>query len=532
MSDNPKRIKWSSPAEDEERANNRKLIIGLAIGATVGVVALALIMRYKVAAPHQYLVKTGLGITDMAVSKKTFMWPFQELRYICMNPRNYSFKLHNMSKESVEFHLPVVFTIGPTDPNRDLEGFKSYTRLLSDISYEDMAHTINGVIQGETRILSANMTIEEMFADRDKFRNSVQDKIGVDLAKFGLQIYNANIEEMSDAQGNEYFKYRRQQALQGAVNQARVAVAEAKKLGDIGENERKAESRRRIAEVEAETVLVENDRRRMIAESETKLKLAQIDFEKSQRQSQIEATLGVDQRQMELQKELEIKRLDQQTSQHRANLMSKTAIDVEAKIREAEGYAQATVKRAEGDAMAKIKAAEGTATANVKMAEADAAVKIKSAEGESVSIKLLAEAQLEKDQKTGAGAKAQLLQEADGLTQFNNNPLAPFYLGLKSGLYKELAEANAKAINGLQPKINIWNTGAADGQSNTFSPIQNLFQTLPPMLDVIQQQTDIKLPFITATPPQTPSPSMATDHSNINLGNSSSSSNNNKTIKI
>jgi hypothetical protein len=57
------------------------------------------------------------------------------------------------------------------------------------------------------------------------------------------------------------------------------------------------------------------------------------------------------------------------------------------------------------------------------------------------------------------------------------------YLMLTNGTFESLASANAKAIHGLQPKINIWNTGAqGDSVGDPSAPIRNLFQSLPPLL--------------------------------------------------
>ena len=39
--------------------------------------------------------------------------------------------------------------------------------------------------------------------------------------------------------------------------------------------------------------------------------------------------------------------------------------------------------------------------------------------------------------------------------------LAKFYLGLQSGLFVDMAAQTAKAMQGLNPKINVWNTGAS-----------------------------------------------------------------------
>jgi flotillin len=69
------------------------------------------------------------------------------------------------------------------------------------------------------------------------------------------------------------------------------------------------------------------------------------------------------------------------------------------------------------------------------------------------------------------------------------------YLMLTNGTYERLADANAHAIKGLQPKINVWSTGAqGDGAMDSMAPIRNLFQSLPPLLSTIQDQTGMAPP--------------------------------------
>ena len=65
------------------------------------------------------------------------------------------------------------------------------------------------------------------------------------------------------------------------------------------------------------------------------------------------------------------------------------------------------------------------------------------------------------------------------------------YMMLQNNTYEKLATANAKAINGLQPKITVWNTGADSGAADSTAPIRNLFQSLPPLLSTINEQVSI-----------------------------------------
>lgn len=87
-----------------ERVWQNKGKIALVVAA--GGLACFAYCRYHVCTPSQYLVKTGLGIADMEVARKTLQWPLQEVRTYNMNPLNYTFQLNNMSSEMVPFRLP------------------------------------------------------------------------------------------------------------------------------------------------------------------------------------------------------------------------------------------------------------------------------------------------------------------------------------------------------------------------------------------------------------------------------------------
>lgn len=79
---------------------------------------------------------------------------------------------------------------------------------------------------------------------------------------------------------------------------------------------------------------------------------------------------------------------------------------------------------------------------------------------------------------------------------------------LTNGTYEKLANANAAAINGLQPKITVWNTGdsAGTGSSNDgLGAIRNIMQSLPPMLSTINEQTGIAPPSWLAKMGENPS---------------------------
>ena len=69
------------------------------------------------------------------------------------------------------------------------------------------------------------------------------------------------------------------------------------------------------------------------------------------------------------------------------------------------------------------------------------------------------------------------------------------YMMLEKNTHEKLANANALAIKGLQPKITVWNTGdGASSSSDGTGAIRNIMQSLPPLFSTINEQTGISPP--------------------------------------
>jgi flotillin len=122
--------------------------------------------RFYVAKPNEFLAITGYGITDIEIQKKTMKLPFQRVFRLDITLRNYSFELHAMSKEKMEFLLPGVFTIGPKVCTDNDEETKSqvykYALFLSGaaVDGDNLDTLIKGIIDGEVRVLAVSMSIE------------------------------------------------------------------------------------------------------------------------------------------------------------------------------------------------------------------------------------------------------------------------------------------------------------------------------------------------------------------------------------
>lgn len=83
-------------------------------------------------------------------------------------------------------------------------------------------------------MIVSGMTMEEIFKERQLFKSKVIENVQTELNQFGLRIYNANVKELQDTAGSEYFKFLSRKAHEGASNQAKVDVANACMMGEIG----------------------------------------------------------------------------------------------------------------------------------------------------------------------------------------------------------------------------------------------------------------------------------------------------------
>ncbi|KAG9287407.1 hypothetical protein G9A89_023779 [Geosiphon pyriformis] len=482
-------------------------------------------MSYRISNPNQYLVRTGAFIEDLKLSKKGWVLPGQRFSFFDITPANYTLNLQAMSAEKLEFNLPAVFTIGPKDEPSSLT---RYARLLSskDKKSDHVQDIVRGIIEGETRVIAAGMTMEEIFQARKGFKDQVIKNVQAELEQFGLFIYNANVKQLQDTQGSEYFAYMRMKTHEGAVNQAKVDVAEAKYRGDVGAKEREGLTRRENAKIETETVVLENERKADVAKAEMNYATQKSEFERKTKIAAIEASQAAVMREAELQKEVEERRMLSETERQRVTLVAKATAELEASKAKAEAQLFTAQKVAEAELYQKTKENEAIKVkADAKLVDAqkiaDGNLYKSNKEYEAAlsgydTWKVEADAKLYKIQKEAEAKLFSKQKEAEGLLEiynaqakglesivkaFGGNTAAALqYVMIDRGIYTELARENASAIRGLSPKITVWNTGAEGSSSN---PIANIFQSLPPLLSTIQDQTGINPPSWLAEMPQT-----------------------------
>jgi flotillin len=446
------------------------------------------------------LAITGAGIEDIKLAKKSWVFPWQSCTVFDVSPVNYTFKVQAMSAEKLPFVLPAVFTIGPRVENS--EALILYARLISphDKESNHVNELVEGVIEGETRVLAASMTMEEIFKGTKEFKKEVFDKVQLELDQFGLIIYNANVKQLVDVPGHEYFSYLGQKTQMEAANQARIDVSEAKMKGEIGAKERNGLTLQNAAKIDAESKIImmqrqgegtkeeikvkteikvfENQKEADVAKANAELAMKKAAWTKDAQVAEVEATKAVALREAELQTQVEKMNALTRTEKLKAEFLSKASVEYETKVQEANWELYNKQKQAEAVLYEKQKEAEA------QRAAADAAFYSKQKEAEGL-VAL-------------AGAQGTYLRTLLDALQNDYSALRDFLM-IENGAYLEIAKTNAIAVRDLQPKISVWNHGGEQGISgggsgNALKDIAGLYKMLPPVLDTVYEQTGMQPP--------------------------------------
>nr|XP_023908716.1 flotillin-like protein 3 [Quercus suber]POF15407.1 flotillin-like protein 3 [Quercus suber] len=358
------------------------------------------------------------------------------------------------------------------------------------------------------QIETAKQLVNEVISECKEFKREVFKKVQLELDQFGLLIYNANVKQLVDVPGHEYFSYLGQKTQMEAANQAKIDVAEAKKKGEIGAKEREGQTSQNAAKINAETKVImtqrqgeaqkekirvktevelfKNRKEAELAEYKAELATKNAGWSQASQLAEVESTKAVTLREAELQTEVEKKKVLTQTEKLRAELLSKAAVEYETKVQEANWELYKKQKAAEAILYEKQKAAEA------EKASADA--KFYACQQASNSV-------LYAKKKEAEGITA--LAQAEGfylntlLKQLGGNYTAlRDYMMINKDIYQEIARINAQAVNGLQPKITVWSNGKGgeDGSNGAMKDVAGVYSMLPPLLKTVHEQTGMLPP--------------------------------------
>lgn len=193
---------------------------------------------------------------------------------------------------------------------------------------EELENEAREVLEGHLRSILGSMTVEEIYQNRDKFSQSVQEVASVDLAKMGLIIVSFTIKEVRDKNG--YLD-----------SLGKPRIAQVKRDADIAEAEALKEKELKLAAYKQE-----QDIAKAKADQAYNLESARA------QQQVIEQEMQVKVVERQKQIELEEKEITRREKQYDSEVKKKAYADRYAKEQEAQ--AQKVKEVTEAQAKAKI----------------------------------------------------------------------------------------------------------------------------------------------------------------------------------
>lgn len=257
--------------------------------------------------------------------------------------------------------------------------------------------------------------------------------------------------------------------------------------GEIGEAGKKGHTKQEISKIEAETAVLETKRKADKAQADAELTNKQTELDMGIQIAQIRARRAAEARDAELQKDVEMKKAATELERLRAKDLVRAQIAKETAQQDADAQFYRESKSADVKAYAEKQDADAQLFKQQRQIQASVERQMKEADAQYHA--KMREAEATKAQAEAFKSLADAFGGPQGLLQ---------YMMMKENTYEKLALANAKAVQGLQPKITVWNTGAdgngGAGEAAGIAPIKNIMQSLPPLLSTIQEQTGITPP--------------------------------------
>ena len=313
---------------------------------------------------------------------------------------------------------------------------------------EELENEAREVLEGHLRSILGSMTVEEIYQNRDKFSQSVQEVASVDLAKMGLIIVSFTIKEVRDKNG--YLD-----------SLGKPRIAQVKRDADIAEAEALKETRIKKAQAEKESQAAELQRQTEIAESlkEKELKLATYKQEQDVAKAKADQAYNLESaraQQQVIEQEMQIKIVERQKQ-----------IELEEKeiTRREKQYDSEVKKKADADRYAK--------------AQAQKVKEVTEAEAERFRVEALAEAEANKTRLAGqAEAEAALAKgkaEAEAKQKIANafkEYGEAAVLSMVIDMLPQLMREAAQPLGNIE-KISVVDTGSSSGETSGANRVTN-----------------------------------------------------------
>ena len=475
---------------------------GISQTATVGIAIVGLVIlvvlvigfyatRYFKAGPNEVLVVSGGNSVRLIRGGGDFVPPF--IRRI----DRLSLEIMTINVQTPEVYtvadVPIIVDgIAQVKVDNTDDAIRTAAEQFLGKSVMEIQNVALETLEGHLRAVLGNLSVEEIYKEREKFASRVQEYATTDMANMGMRIVSFTIKNITDRNGylDALGKPRTAQVKRDAI----IGQAEADRDATI----RSADAQRegQIAKLGAETKIAEADR-------DYRMNLAE--YEASVNKKKAESELAYD---IQRNKTMQVSKAEEVKIQvvERENLISVQEREIQRKERELEATVRkpAEAERFRIETMAEAnriqieKQAHGNAEKERKEGTADAdVIRVKGlAEAEIIRAKGLAEAEAIKAKGL---AQAEVIR-AEGLAQaeanrakaeswqyYNQAAIAELLINALPQIAEKVSAPLAKT-----DRITIVSNGnsPSTGASKITRDVTEIIAGLPP---IVESLTGVKL---------------------------------------
>ena len=327
-------------------------------------------------------------------------------------------------------------------PNRaDMDKLETCIISFKERGNQGIIDDVKLTLMGAVRDVVASMTPEQVLADKEKFKQLIQESVNDELDNMGLELVSLNIQDITD--NNGYFnsiayldhaeKEKAEEIKRADTNRitrekkaeaalaAEKAEAESKKQADIArmEAEQERNDKRKETDLKIAANQVETDTAQANAEIAKQLQATKRAKEVEEHKGAVEI-MKQEQANLAAQKEREVMVTKAEAQKQTATINAQAIADVksiEAENEIAVAERRADAQRKEATGIADVEKTRAEARVAVAQKDADAVKAKAEAEAAKVRAEGIAAADVVKAQQEAeaAGRKAQLMAEADGI---------------------------------------------------------------------------------------------------------------------
>ena len=403
---------------------------GGAIATVVGIIGIAFVVlvlafvyagRYKKVGPNEVLIISGRGtmVQDPATGQRVrrsfhivrgggkFIWPVVE------RVDNLSLELMTIEVVTTNVYtsqgVPVtVDGVAQVKVGSDDVSIITAAEQFLSKSTAQIQNVALQTLEGHLRAILGNLSVEEIYRDRDKFAQRVQEVSALDMKNMGLTIVSFTIKNIHDDQGyldalgqariaevkrdatigqanaqrdSTIQSARARQEGETAKFEAETKIAEAQKNYAVQKADYDAETNRKKAEAELAYTLQQNISNQKVKEEEVQIEVVakrkQIEVQEQEvarRERELDATVRkpAEAEQFRMRTLAEGRKFQLQTEAEGQSAAASNVGSGEAEANKARGLADADVIRARGLSQAEVIQAQGLAEAQATSKKAEA----------------------------------------------------------------------------------------------------------------------------------------------------------------